>query len=87
MKSVLVEVGELGPLPAKDLETTLKTIVKWDVEVRERKGLVKCECGFQGHPKILERGHDFCLFECPECGNVPTAVEGKDIRLISVEVE
>lgn len=87
VKGIVVEVGELGYLPGYELEPTLKTLVDWDVKIIERKAVVSCSCGFKGGPKILQRGHDMCLFECPNCGKVPKILEGDQIRLISVEVE
>lgn len=87
VKAITVEVGEIGHLPAHELEPTLKALVNWDIKLIEKPALVKCLCGFQGRPKILERGHDMCLFVCPKCEEVPKILEGDKIKLISVEVE
>src|SRR3989344_413911 len=84
VKSMTVEVGELGHLPAHELEPTLKAMVNWKVNIIEKKAKVQCSCGFIGRPKILERGHDMCLFVCPKCDQVPKIIEGNEIRLKEV---
>ena len=84
---IVVEVGDLGHLPADEMEATLKKMVSYEVEVVSKKATVKCACGYEGNPKILEHHHDFTLFECPECKAVPQIVDGKDIILKSVDVE
>ncbi len=55
-----------------------------NIEVLEKAGLVRCRCGFEGRPKILERLHDIVVFECGECGGVPEVLEGEDIKIISI---
>ncbi|MDH3353132.1 MAG: hydrogenase maturation nickel metallochaperone HypA [Nanoarchaeota archaeon] len=55
-----------------------------NVEVLKKDGLVRCECGFDGKPEVLERMHDLVLFQCPECGEVPEVLEGKDIKIVKV---
>lgn len=87
VKKIVVEVGELGHLPAHELRPTITAMVDWEVELIEKSAIVKCSCGYKGSPKILERGHDMCLFVCPECEEVPRIIEGNQIRLLSVEVE
>jgi len=87
IKSVNVEVGELGHLPAKELEMTLRTLTKWNIVVKEKKATVRCKCGYNGRPKILERGHDMCLFVCPKCEKVPEILEGNQIKILSVETK
>ena len=87
VKSITVEVGELGHLPVYELEPTLRTLIDWKINLIEKKSLVKCKCGYKGKPKILQRGHDMCLFVCPKCKNVPKIIEGDQIKLISVEVD
>lgn len=88
--SIKVEVGDLAHLPMHDMEHTLKEMCKglgWEVECVRKPALVKCICGYEGEPKILEKGHDVNVFECPTCGSIPEILEGKDIILLSVEVE
>jgi len=88
VKSIKVEVGEMGHLPANEFYATITTMVDWKVNMIVKNGKVKCSCGYVGRPNILERGHDVCVFECPKCGDVPKKIlEGQDIKLLEVEVE
>lgn len=87
VKAVWVAVGELAHIPAHELAPTLLGMAApWRVEISETPAKVRCICGFEGHPKILERGHDMCVFECPDCGEVPAILEGGDIKITRVEV-
>lgn len=87
VKKMTVEVGELAHIPAKDLEPTLKELCKWPVEVNEIESEVKCECGFQGRPNILDKGHDHTVWACPECENLmPKPTKGDKIVLTKVDV-
>ncbi len=88
VKKIVVDVGDLGHLPAYELGECIKKLVKWAVVVNEVKAVVKCGCGYKGEPKILEKGHDSTLFVCPKCGNVPSKIiSGDKIVLREVEVE
>ena len=87
VKAITIEVGELGHLPAYELEPTLKALVNWRLTIIEKPAKVQCSCGFIGRPKILERGHDMCLFICPKCEEVPKILEGNEIKLNEVEFE
>lgn len=87
VRRIVVEVGDLGHLPAEEMRETLAHLVPWEVEVRKKKGSVKCACGYLGEPKILEKRHGFTSFVCPKCGNVPEIIGGEDIILKSVEVD
>lgn len=87
VKSIFIEVGELAEIKAEDLEHHLSSVVDWNIEVKEKKARAECGCGFKGNPKILERGHDFCIFECPDCGNVPKVIEGDKIKILEVNVD
>jgi Zn finger protein HypA/HybF involved in hydrogenase expression len=84
VKAISLEIGELANVPPEELLECLKGIVNWDIESTIIPAKVECECGFRGHPKILERGHDFFFIECPTCGNIPDLVDGQDIILIDV---
>jgi Zn finger protein HypA/HybF involved in hydrogenase expression len=85
--SIKVEVGDLGHLPADEFYETISILAPWKVEIIKKRSKVECSCGFVGEPKILERGHDVCVFECPECGKIPKILEGDEIKLLEVEVE
>ncbi len=89
VKAIVVEVGDLGHLPAHEMEEVLKTLTDWDVKVLRKKATVKCEqCGYEGQPEIIEKGHDHNVFRCPDCkAMLPVIVDGADIILKEVEVE
>ncbi|MBT4175154.1 hypothetical protein HOE07_05750, partial [archaeon] len=54
-KKVKVIVGELSGYTVEEIKKALE--IRIDCEVLEKKGVVKCECGFEGEPKILEKEH------------------------------
>jgi Zn finger protein HypA/HybF involved in hydrogenase expression len=87
VKSIELEIGELAHVPSHELLECLETLVKWKITSKEKKAKIKCKCGFEGHPKILERGHDFFFIECPKCKNVPGLLEGTEIKIIKVDVD
>lgn len=87
VKSVLIEIGELAPLTAKELEDALKKQVAWKIGIRKRQAAVRCSCGCTGKPKIIERVHDTVLFECQKCGSIPEIISGDKIVLKEVRVE
>ena len=84
VKGIILEVGRLAGIEAEHLREHLQERFDWDVEVLKKEGLVKCECGFKGKPKILERLHDLVIFECGKCGEVPEILEGKDIKIVKL---
>ena len=86
---ILLEIGELAHVPGKELVSCLKTLVKWKVNWTEKPAKVTCiNCGFTGRPKVLERGHDSFYIACPRCGeDMPNLIDGKDIKIVSVEVQ
>src|SRR3989338_909752 len=87
VRNIFLEIGELGPVPPHELIECLRELVKWEINPRIIKAEVKCKCGFRGHPKILERGHDSFFIECPRCKKVPELVDGKDIKITKVIVD
>jgi len=86
VKGVEVEVGELAAVTPEEVRTALGVVRPgWKVRVVEKKAVVKCgSCGFTGRPEIVERAHDFVVFECPKCGAAPKALEGAEIVLKKV---
>lgn len=85
--SATVEVGELAEITAKELAQTLSTMADFKVIIKTVKAKVKCRCGFQGSPKVLVREHDFVLYECPRCTEVPKVIIGKEIVLRQVKTK
>ena len=87
IESVTIEVGELAELTASELEKAMSNMVKYKVDISETKAKVKCRCGYEGRPEILEKGHHFSVFVCKRCGEVPEVLEGNEIRIKEVEVK
>ena len=84
VSKITIEVGELVGIDANHLGEHIIEKTGWDVNVSEKKSKVKCECGYNGEAKILQRLHDMVIFECPNCGNAPEILQGKDIKIINV---
>ncbi len=82
-----LEIGELAPVPTEELVDCIKGIVTWKVNYKETPSKVECECGYEGRPTILERGHDYFYIECPKCHEIPNILEGQDIKIVSVKVK
>jgi Zn finger protein HypA/HybF involved in hydrogenase expression len=87
VQELYLEIGELAHVPANELLECLKTLVDWKINSKEIQAKVKCSCSYEGHPTILERGHDSFLIECPKCKSIPEITEGKDIKITKVIVE
>jgi len=84
VEKIVLEVGELAGIEPEHLKEHLQEKFDWDVEVSKKEALVKCECGVEDRPKILQKLHDLVIFECPKCGQSPKIVEGKDIKILKV---
>ncbi len=81
---ITLEVGELAGIEGEHLKRHIMERFNWAVEIIERMSKVKCECGFEGRARILERLHDLVIFECAQCGWVPEVLEGKDIKILKI---
>jgi len=85
VQSITLEVGELAGIEANHLEEHLKKETFWpDIICLTKKALVKCDCGYEGSPKIRQRLHDLVIFECENCGNIPEVLGGKDIKILNI---
>ncbi len=87
VKGITVECGDLGHLPAEEMEEVLKELTDWNITIVRKKATVKCACGYQGEPNIIEHRHDHAFFKCPECRSIPEVLDGTDIILKEVDVE
>ncbi len=86
IKAVVVEVGELAEVTPEEIAAALGVVRSaWKVKAVGKKAVGECgSCGFRGRPEIVERAHDFVVFECPGCGSVPKVVEGANVVLIKI---
>jgi Zn finger protein HypA/HybF involved in hydrogenase expression len=89
VKSIKLEVGDLSPLTAEELQTALGALVGWEVAVTKKKARAKCAfCGHEGEPRVIQRSHDFTLYACPKCSeDFPEVLEGDKIILLEVETK
>lgn len=87
VKAIYLELGELGHVPPKELVDCIKALVPWEIHYTEKPAQAKCSCGFEGHPNVLERGHDHFIVECPNCKEMPEITDGTDFTLQKVVVE
>ena len=85
--SVTIEVGDLAHLSASELKEFMSTMVDYEINVEPKKAHVKCECGYEGEPKILSHQHDMTIFECPKCGKTPAVLDGDEIVLKEIVTE
>jgi Zn finger protein HypA/HybF involved in hydrogenase expression len=85
---IVIEVGDLAHLPASDMKEVMEKLTSWEIEVNSVKSSVKCSCGYEGEPKIIEHAHDMTIYECPKCKKIPAeVVSGGEIVLKEVIVE
>lgn len=85
IKAIEIEVGELADLTASEVEETMKQLTDWEIKVNFVKNKIKCNCGYSGGANIVEKGHGFCVFNCPECKGKPEVLEGGHIKIIGIE--
>ncbi|MBS3126302.1 hydrogenase maturation nickel metallochaperone HypA [Candidatus Woesearchaeota archaeon] len=83
-KALEVEVGELGEVTPEEVEETLRNMTRWRVKVSFKRSRVSCKCGYQGPAHIVEKGHGYCVFDCPRCGKKPDVLEGGEIKVIGI---
>jgi Zn finger protein HypA/HybF involved in hydrogenase expression len=86
VKKAVIEVGKIANITKEDLEKHLKSVADFEFKMTSKKAKVKCVCGYEGKPKIIERQHDIVIFSCPACSMVPEVIEGDKITLKSIEV-
>ncbi|MBD3208964.1 hydrogenase maturation nickel metallochaperone HypA [Candidatus Woesearchaeota archaeon] len=88
VKGITVEVGDLGHLPAEEMEQALQTMVSdWYITMKHKPATIKCGCGYTGAPNIIEKGHDHNVYRCPACeALMPEIVDGDQIVLESIDV-
>lgn len=84
-KKIYLEVGELSDIEPEELEESIKGLVNWDILMKSKKSRVKCDCGYLGEAQILDKGHGYCMFQCPKCYLQPQVLEGGEIKIIGVE--
>ncbi len=81
---IYVDVGELSIVNPDQVEFLFSTIVEDDPLFRDAKltctkvaPQTRCVCGYVGSE----------IFVCPECGQLPEIVKGKEVVVTRIEVE
>ena len=84
-EAVRVEVGELAEISPDEMQEALEKMTDWEVRVDYKESKVECECGYVGRARIVEKGHGYCIFNCPKCDRKPEVINGGDIKVIEVD--
>lgn len=86
VKKAYLEVGELFGIEPDHLLVHLKKVSKIKFEVIQIESKVECgNCGFLGRAKIIERMHDFVLYDCQKCNSEVKVIQGDKITIKKVE--
>jgi Zn finger protein HypA/HybF involved in hydrogenase expression len=86
VKEATLEVGELFGIEPEHLYEHLKEVSEIKFNISQSESRVKCSCGYAGRAKIVERMHDFVLYECPKCGSNVDVLVGDNIIIKEVKV-
>lgn len=97
VRSVTLEIGELTFLGIEQMRFAFKALTEntsvggAELKISEERGEIECECGYRGPVKFSETPsyhRMFPLIACPECGERPEIVSGKEcvVRNITLEV-
>lgn len=85
-KQLILEVGELADLEPHEIEEGIQKLSDIKVAIHPKESLVSCTaCGYQGRAQIMDRGHGYCIYSCPECEGKVEVIEGGDIRILGGE--
>ena len=85
VKEAVIEVGELFGIEPDHLLEHLKEVSDINFKITQTKSLVECKsCGYKGRAKIVERMHDFVLYECEKCSESVNVIEGDKIIIKEV---
>lgn len=85
IKTVWLEVGELCDFFPEELRHTLEKIGGIKVKIRIKSARVRCSCGYEGKPEIVEKTHGLVLYSCPKCKKKPKVIEGEEVKILKVE--
>jgi len=79
-----LKVGNMVRDFGKVGEGGVKKISDWGFDVVEKKSRIECDCGYVGRAAIVDRGHGYCLFNCPNCSGKAKVLEGGEIKILEV---
>ncbi len=84
-KIIQLEVGELAELTAEEVEDALLKLTDMEIRINYKDSKINCACGYEGRARIVDKGHGYCVFNCPKCSSKPQVLEGGGIRITGVE--
>lgn len=86
VKKVTISFGELVGISKEHIGEILKREAQWTVRFTSERSHIECLCGYEGPARISDRGHDYVMFECPQCGSpLPKLIKGNEIKVVKVE--
>lgn len=85
VSEVNIVLGELCNITKEELLETLGYLVTWKINIQNEESKIESSCGYSGKANIIDRGHGYCIFNCPKCDQKPNVIRGGDIRIIGVK--
>lgn len=86
LSKIALDVGEISEFEGGEIAEEIEEHTGWDVEISDKESKIECGCRYAGRARILDRGHGYCIFDCPVCGNKKVKIlEGAEIKLRGVE--
>lgn len=85
VNEVSIVLGELCNITKEELQGAIQTIVNWKIDIILEESKVESSCGYSGKANIIDRGHGYCIFNCPNCDKKPIVIKGGDIKIIGVK--
>jgi len=86
VKKVTISLGELAGISKEELDRALKAEAAWNFSIVSERNMIGCLCGYQGPARISDKGHDYVMYECPQCGSpLPKPLKGHEIKVVKVE--
>ncbi|MBS3147185.1 hydrogenase maturation nickel metallochaperone HypA [Candidatus Woesearchaeota archaeon] len=85
INEVSIVLGELCNITKDELQGAIQTIVNWKIDILVEESKIECSCDYSGKANIIDKGHGYCIFNCPNCHKKPSVIKGGDIRIIGVK--
>ena len=92
---VNLAIGKLTFLGIEQIRFAYKLLVKGTIAeksklvIKEKDGIVKCKCGYEGNFKYEDDPIYHVptpTLKCPKCGNIVDIVEGKECTVESIKL-
>lgn len=85
IKYIIIEVGKLAPITAAELKNKIVEMTGWTVRAKSLRAKIRCRCGYNSVPEIMERTHETAIYSCPKCeAFMPKIVHGDNIKLVEI---